>query len=72
MSVGDDYANAQFLGMKLGVVFLLVILIAHACGVDFRTDAQKACEAKHGIWLARESKCIPGFPVQPESGEDNR
>lgn len=39
-------------GMILAIPILICIGIAKCSGVDFRSDGEKQCDAKNGIWQA--------------------
>jgi hypothetical protein len=53
--------TGQAVGAMLAIPALIVFFALKACGVDFTSAAEKECAAKHGIWLSREHKCVPGF-----------
>lgn len=49
----------KWLGISLLIiVFSMLIYFA----VKHELDERHKCEDRGGVWLSRESKCVPGFP----------
>lgn len=49
----------KWLGISLLITaFSMLIYFA----VKYESDRRHKCEDRGGVWLSRESKCVPGFP----------